>query len=79
MMGSYSLSLVWIGGKGSEKSQRGSARLMNVFFILETPFPKTNLINSIPTVPTTIAVVVAKAGIIFPAINFTLKLSTSFI
>jgi hypothetical protein len=35
--------------------------------------------TSIPTAPTTIAVVVAMAGIIFPAISLTLKLSTSSI
>jgi len=34
---------------------------------------------SIPTAPTTIAVVVAIAGIILPAISLTLKLSTSSI
>lgn len=34
---------------------------------------------SIPTAPTIIAVVVAKAGMIFPAINFTLKGDTSLI
>jgi hypothetical protein len=32
-----------------------------------------------PTAPTIIAVVVAIAGIIFPAINLTLKLSTYYI
>jgi hypothetical protein len=35
--------------------------------------------TSTPTAPTTIAVVVAIAGIILPAISFTLKLSTSYI
>lgn len=68
-----------MGGKGSEKSQRGRARLMKQFFILDTYFPKTHFIISSPTVPTTIAVVVARAGIILPAINLTLKLSTSLI
>jgi hypothetical protein len=38
---------------------------------------KISFINSIPTAPTTIAVVVAIAGIIFPAINFILNLSPS--
>ncbi len=35
-----------------------------------------NLTIYMPTAPTTIAVVVAIAGIILPAINLTLKLST---
>lgn len=33
----------------------------------------------IPTAPTTMAVVVAMAGMIFPAMSLTLKLSTSSI
>jgi hypothetical protein len=37
------------------------------------------LMTSMPTAPTTMAVVVAMAGMIFPAMSFTLKLSTSSI
>jgi len=44
---------------------------MNEFLILFTGLPKIHLIISIPTAPTTIAVVVAKAGIILPAIILT--------
>jgi len=44
---------------------------MNEFLILLTGLFKINLIISNPTAPTTMAVVVAKAGIILPAINFT--------
>lgn len=52
---------------------------MKAFLDLVCLIPRTYLIISNPTVPTIIAVVVAKAGIIFPAINLTLKLSTSLI
>lgn len=77
IIGSYSLSLFSIGGEGSLNNHKGTAKFINEFFILETYLFKTNLITSIPTAPTTIAVVVAMAGIILPAIIFTLNLSTS--
>lgn len=44
---------------------------MNAFLILTTSFLSINLKISNPTAPTIIAVVVAKAGIIFPAISLT--------
>jgi uncharacterized ferritin-like protein (DUF455 family) len=66
-----------MAGKGSLNNQRGKAKFMKVFFIFDTSLPYNNLYNSMPTAPTTIAVVVAIAGIIFPAINLTLNLSTS--
>lgn len=52
---------------------------MKEFLILLTGFLSKHLITSIPTAPTTIAVVVAIAGIIFPAIIFTVKGETSLI
>jgi hypothetical protein len=48
-----------------------------MFLKTEASFLRISLMIYIPTTPTTIAVVVAIAGIIFPAISLTLKLSTS--
>jgi hypothetical protein len=48
-----------------------------MFLKAEESFLRMSLMIYIPTTPTTIAVVVAMAGIILPAINLTLKLSTS--
>jgi hypothetical protein len=44
---------------------------MKEFLILCTGFPRIDLITSIPMAPTIIAVVVARAGIILPAIILT--------
>lgn len=73
---SYYLSSWTIGGKGSEKTQSGRARFMNEFLYNYGLWLRIFLMISIPTAPTIIAVVVAIAGIILPAINLTLKLST---
>lgn len=77
MIGSNSLSTLTIASRGSLKTQRGSARLIVTFLNAEAFLFSKYLMTSIPTTPTTIAVVVAMAGIIFPAISLTLKLSTS--
>jgi hypothetical protein len=53
--------------------------LMVTFLKKEALFPKRYLMISMPTAPTTMAVVVAMAGMILPAISLTLKLSTSSI
>lgn len=79
MIGSNYLSVISIGGSGSLKTQSGNAKFMVTFLNVYIPFFITYLMISIPTAPTTIAVVVAIAGIILPAISFTLKLSTSSI
>jgi len=79
MMGSNYLSVLTIASSGSLKTQRGSARLMVTFLKKEALFPKRYLMISMPTAPTTMAVVVAMAGMILPAISLTLKLSTSSI
>lgn len=79
MMGSNYLSVISIGGRGSFMIHRGSARFAVKFTNLASPFLSKYLIISIPTAPTTMAVVVAMAGIILPAMIFTLKLSTSYI
>ena len=79
MIGSNYLSSITIASTGSLKTQSGSARLAVIFLYVYGFFLAKNLIISIPTAPTTIAVVVAMAGIILPAISLTLKLSTSSI
>jgi hypothetical protein len=61
---------------GSLKTHKGSARFMVTFLKFDAGLLSKSLIISIPTVPTTIAVVVAMAGIILPAMSFILKLST---
>jgi hypothetical protein len=76
IIGSNYLSSFIIGGRGSLNTQRGSARLIVTFLYTSAGLLSKYLIISIPTAPTTIAVVVAIAGIILPAISLTLKLST---
>jgi hypothetical protein len=79
IIGSNSLSVLTMASIGSLKTQRGSAKLQVKFLYAPAFLPTKNLMISKPTAPTTIAVVVAIAGIIFPAISLTLKLSTSSI
>ena len=79
IIGSYYLSVISIGGNGSLKTHNGKAKFTVIFLNTYGPLFNKNFIISIPTAPTTIAVVVAIAGMILPAINFTLKLSTSSI
>ncbi len=79
IIGSNYLSVFTIGSRGSLKTQRGRAKLIVTFLYTLAGLLSKNLIISMPTAPTTIAVVVAMAGIIFPAISLTLKLSTSSI
>jgi hypothetical protein len=58
-------------GVGSENTKRGSAKLMKPFLYYSiSSIPWTNLYISAETQPVIIAVVVAMAGIIFPAIIF---------
>lgn len=76
IIGSNYLSLISIGGNGSLNTHKGKAKLAVTFLKISIPFFITNLIIYIPTAPTIIAVVVAMAGIILPAISLTLKLST---
>jgi len=56
-------------------TSKGKARFMVTFLKADAGFPSKSLIISIPTAPTIVAVVVAIAGIIFPAISLILKLS----
>lgn len=79
MIGSNSLSVFTMASRGSLKIHRGRARLMVTFLKTSAFLPSRNLMTSMPTAPTTMAVVVAMAGMIFPAMSFTLKLSTSSI
>ena len=79
MMGSNYLSFITIASMGSLKTQRGRAKLIVTFLYASAFFPTKYLMISIPTAPTTMAVVVAMAGIILPAISLILKLSTSSI
>ncbi len=79
IIGSNSLSVITIGGNGSLNTHMGSAKLIVTFLKTYEGFLRIYFIISMPTAPTTIAVVVAIAGIIFPAISLTLKLSTSYI
>jgi len=75
IMGSNSLSSFIIASTGSLNTQSGNAKLIVTFLYADCFLPRIYLIISMPTTPTTIAVVVAMAGIILPAISFTLKLS----
>mmetsp|Transcript_1654 Transcript_1654/g.4486 ORF Transcript_1654/g.4486 Transcript_1654/m.4486 type:complete len:201 (-) Transcript_1654:2572-3174(-) len=79
MMGSKSLLTVFAGGMGSERSQRGRARFTKPFLNSSNflDFSVTTLRSSAVTSPITMAVVVAIAGMIFPAIIFTLCFSAS--
>lgn len=76
-IGSFSLSVALLGGNGSLNSHSGKAKLENKFLNELVGLLRTLLIISIPTAPITIAVVVAIAGIILPAINFTLCFGAS--
>ncbi len=49
---------------------------MVTFLNVEAGLLRRNFMISIPTAPTTVAVVVAIAGIILPAMSLILKLST---
>ena len=79
-MGSYSLDFVLLAGVGSEKTNKGRARLMNPF-LYDSISSKhwTYLYSSAPTQPVIIAVVVAMAGMIFPAIILVFCWSHSWI
>ena len=80
MIGSNSLDLFLLTSSGSLKRNRGRARLMKLFLNLSTSVnPYTNLKISLATAPVIIAVVVAMAGIILPAISFVLWKSASLI
>ena len=72
---SKSLSLNIIGSTGSLKMSKGSARLIVTFLNTLRGLLRRNLMISIPIVPTTVAVVVAIAGMILPAISLIWKLS----
>ena len=76
IIGSNSLSSFMIGYKGSLNTHSGRAKLMVTFLYISAGLFNKYLMISIPTAPTTIAVVVAMAGMILPAISLTLKLST---
>lgn len=76
MIWSNSLSVFSIGYNGSLNTQRGRAKLIVTFLYTLAGLFKRNLIIYMPTAPTTMAVVVAIAGMILPAISLTLKLST---
>jgi len=52
---------------------------MNEFLIFPTGFYNKHFITSTPIAPTTMAVVVASAGMIFPAMILTSKAETSLI
>jgi hypothetical protein len=60
-----------LGGSGSENKNKGRAKLMKEFLILSTFLFNTYFMISNPTAPTIMAVVVASAGMILPAINLT--------
>lgn len=76
---SNSVSLISIGGITSLNTHSGSAKLIVTFLKDYIGLFSKYFMISMPTAPTTIAVVVASAGIILPAINLTLKLSTYLI
>lgn len=76
IIGSNYLSVISIGASGSLNTHKGSARFIVTFLNTYIGFFRIYLMISIPTAPTTMAVVVAIAGIILPAISLTLKLST---
>lgn len=79
MIGSNSLSVLTMASIGSLKTQRGSAKFIVTFLYASAFLPIRYFMISIPTAPTTIAVVVAMAGMILPAISLILKLSASSI
>ena len=59
---------------GSEKAKKGSARLAKAFLNSVIFLFCNSLYNSMHTKPVTMAVVVAMAGMILPAISFVLYL-----
>ncbi len=68
-IGSNSLVLVLLTSVGSVNTNNGNARFIKAFLNYSNSFmPYTNLYISVHTQPVIIAVVVAIAGIIFPAI-----------
>lgn len=68
-----------VGFSSSEKTKSDTPRFEKEFLkAVKGAFSKY-LIISMPTAPTTIAVVAAIAGTILPAINLTFKCDTSFI
>ena len=77
MLHDKSLNLSCLAAMGSAMANSGSARLANVLRYASIFAPLNTLYNSRHTKPVAIAVVVAMAGIILPAINFALSLSTS--
>jgi hypothetical protein len=79
IIGSNYLSSFTIGYKGSLNTHKGKAKLIVTFLYTEAGKFNKNLTIYTPTAPTTIAVVVAIAGMILPAISLTLKLSTYYI
>jgi len=70
------LSLKTIGSIGSLKTSKGRARLIVTFLKADGGLLSKNLMISIPIAPTIVAVVVAMAGMIFPAMSLILKLSS---
>jgi hypothetical protein len=67
----WAWSWCWLGGKGSLNKKRGSAKLMKALRILPTSTLSKYLMISMPTAPTIMAVVVARAGMILPAMSLT--------
>ena len=77
-MSSNTNSGFFFGGTNSLKTNIGKAKFMVDILIIWLGFFNMIFKNSIPTNPTTVAVVVARAGIIFPAIILISNLSNSF-
>ena len=66
-----------LAAMGSAMAKSGNARFANVLRYASILAPLSTLYNSRHTKPVAIAVVVAMAGMMRPAINFALSLSTS--
>lgn len=63
------------GGNGSDMANTGRARLRKLFRCASSPLPCSSLYSSRHTRPVTVAVVVAIAGIILPAMRLAVCLS----
>ena len=72
-----SVSLVFPGGPGSDKDTIGIAKLIYAFWNYSKSTPLIILHTSKAYKPAIAAVVVAKAGIILPAFNLTVRKSIS--
>mmetsp|Transcript_56372 Transcript_56372/g.127400 ORF Transcript_56372/g.127400 Transcript_56372/m.127400 type:complete len:232 (+) Transcript_56372:54-749(+) len=74
MIGSWSVLFIFMGGKGSDMTQSGNAKLTKEFLKSASfrDLRVTSFKSSALTRPVTIAVVVAIAGMILPAIILTL-------